>query len=184
VLLINSFNENKAVSLLAEAVALNHGMMPIAARQVKTAAALHDIGKLKIPKHILDKPGALEPHEFEIIKTHTVLGAEMLRSIQGEMGEIARAVCRYHHEWYDAAKSYWGLRAADLPIYIPIVSVCDVFTALVSRRQYKEPWPPGEALEYIKNHSGTQFDPTLVAEFIPLILDDDRVPDIFNWKGR
>jgi len=176
------FMEDKAVSLLSEIIALEQGMQPARARQIRTAAALHDIGKLKIPESILNKPGKLDEGEFEIIKTHTVLGAEMLSSIKGEMGEIARAVCMYHHEWHDGSKSYWGFRASDLPGYVHIVSICDVFTALVAKRSYKEPWPPSDALAYIQNHAGTQFEPGLVAVLLSLIQDESRVPAIFYGR--
>lgn len=157
-------------------------MNTAAARQVRTAAGLHDIGKLKIPKSILDKPGALTKDEFAIIKAHTVFGAIMLKSIQGEIGDIARSVCLYHHEWHDGSKSYWNKRAADLPRYIPIVSVCDVFAALIAKRPYKEPWPPHEALAYIQKQAGTQFAPELASAFISLIQHDSRVPAILYRK--
>lgn len=155
-------------------------MPPVMARQVRTAAALHDIGKLKIPESILHKPGTLDNDEFEIIKTHTVLGAEMLKSVQGDIGEIARSVCLYHHEWHDGSKSYWGFRASDLPGYIHIVSISDVFTALISKRPYKEPWPPSEALAYIQCHSGTQFEPGLAKALLSLIQGCSRIRAVFN----
>jgi len=177
---IYGLSENKAVSFLSEIIALERGMPLEVAKQVRTAAALHDIGKLKIPDSILNKPGALDKSEFEVIKTHTVLGAGMLSSIQGEMGEIARAVCLYHHEWHDGSKSYWGHRASNLPSYIQIVSISDVFTALMSKRSYKEAWPPSKALAFIQEQSGTQFEPELVAVLLSLINRDSRIPAIFT----
>jgi len=107
----------------------------------------------------------------------------MLSSIQGGLKEIAQTVCLYHHEWHDSSKSYWGKRSCDLPAYVPIVSICDVFTALVVKRPYKEPWPPERALGYIQKQAGTQFDPALVDVFIPLVRNDRRIPDIFMGGG-
>ena len=176
---IVALSEEKTASLLAEIVALECGEHPKNARQIRTATSLHDIGKLKIPESILFKKGTLDSNEFEIIKTHTVLGAEMLSGIQGEIGTIIRTVCKYHHEWYDGTKSYWGKRASELPGYVPIVSICDVFTALVAKRSYKEPWPPDEALTYIQNQSGKQFDPTLVTSFISLLNSNNKILTIF-----
>ena len=156
------------------------GMHPIHARQLRFAAALHDIGKLQIPKSILEKPCKLTKNEFKIIKTHTTLGAEMLRSIQGDIGEIVRLICLYHHEWHDGTHSYWGLRASELPEYIHIVSICDAYTALITRRSYKEPWLQDEALNYIQTKAGTQFEPSLVTTLLSLMKNDDCVPAIFN----
>lgn len=178
-LVIIAIPEEKTASLLAEIIALECGEQPKNARQIRTATVLHDIGKLKIPKSILLKKCALDSNEFEIIKTHTVLGAEMLSGIQGELGDMIRTVCKYHHEWYDGTKSYWGKRASDLPDYVPIVSICDVFTALVAKRSYKEPWPPDKVLAYIQNQAGKQFDPSLVTSFLSLLRDNDRIAAIF-----
>ena len=172
-------SENKAVSLLAEIIALECGADTSKAKQVRTAASLHDVGKLKIPTSILNKKGKLESYEFEIIKTHTFLGADMLSGIQGEIGVMLRTVCMYHHEWYDGSKSYWGKNAADLPKYVPIITVCDVFAALMAKRPYKDPWPPDKVIEYIQEHSGTQFDPKLTALFISLLRHDERLSAIY-----
>jgi putative two-component system response regulator len=177
---MSNFREEKAVARLAEIVALECGTSPAAARQVRTAASLHDIGKLKIPGSIINKPGKLTAREFEVIKTHTVLGAEMLGSFQGKLGEMARVTAMYHHEWYDGSQSYWGKRAAVLPFYVQIAAICDVFTALLYRRPYKRPWPPEEALAYIQNKAGTQFSPALTDIFLPLARNDDRVWAIFK----
>jgi putative nucleotidyltransferase with HDIG domain len=173
-------NENKAVARLSELLALEMGVSPAKARQIKSAAALHDIGKQRIPPYVLNKPGKLDAHEFEIIKNHTKLGVEMLSSIQGALGEMATMTALYHHEWHNPSfGGYWGVPTGYLPDYVSIVSICDVAVALVSKRSYKEPWPPVEVLAYIQNQAGTQFSEELVGVFIPLILNDSRVPAIF-----
>jgi len=174
-------NENKAVARLSELLALEMGASPAKARQIKSAAALHDIGKQRIPPYILNKPGKLDANEFEIMKNHTKLGVEMLSSIQGALGEMATMTALYHHEWQNPSLGgYWGVSMYYLPDYVGIVSICDVFTALVARRAYKEPWPPTEALAYIGQQAGTQFSEELAEVFLRLIRDDSRVPAIFT----
>ena len=155
------------------------GVKPELARQIRTASSLHDIGKEKLPPELLNKPGKLDAHEFEIIKTHTKLGAEMLSSMQGALGEMARIIALYHHEHWDG-NGYWGVPACSLPDYVGVTAICDVFTALLVARPYKEAFPPEEALEYIQNQSGAQFSEELVNVFIPLVRNDSRVYEIFK----
>jgi putative nucleotidyltransferase with HDIG domain len=174
-------NEAKAVARLAEIVAPECGIPLSEAKKIRAAAALHDIGKQKIPKGILEKPGALTPEEFEIMKTHTTPGAAMLKSIQGELGEMARLTALYHHERRDG-HGYWGKPAGDLPLYVPLTSIVDVFTALICEREYKHGRPPDEALAYIQNQSGAMFSPALVKVFLPLARNDARVQAIFERR--
>ena len=177
---MNDFNENKTVGRLSELLALKRGYDPAKAKQLKTAAVLHDIGKAGVPASILNKPDKLTTQEFEIMKTHTKLGVEMLASVQGDLGDLAKMICLFHHEWHNPLfGGYWGVSTYFLPDYISIVSVCDVFTALLERRVYKEPWPPKDAVDYIEKQAGTQFCPELVKDFILMIRDDSRVPALF-----
>jgi HD-GYP domain-containing protein (c-di-GMP phosphodiesterase class II) len=164
--------------MLSEILALEKGIMPDVAKQIHQAATMHDVGKQKIPDSILNKPGKLTSEEFEIVKTHTFIGADMLKNLQGDFGIMVRACCEFHHEWYDGC-GYWGRRIDDLPQYISYVAIADVFTALVSKRAYKDAWPPIEAMEYIQNKAGTQFNPELVSLFISLIQNNDCIPDAF-----
>jgi putative two-component system response regulator len=171
--------EDKAVARLAEIVALECGVHPAITRRIRTAAALHDIGKQKIPGDILSKPGKLSESEMAIMKTHTTLGAEMLSSIQGDIGTMVRTICLYHHEWYNG-KGYWGIYADELPVYVSIVGISDVFFALISERPYKDAWPPKEACDCIQSQAGTQFSPELVRVFLSLIYTDSRIPAILD----
>jgi len=179
--LLSVFNETKTVARLTEIIALECGVSSAAAKQIRTAAALHDVGKQKIPKSILNKPGKLTHQEFEIVKTHTVLGAKILNDIEGELGEMARIIAMYHHERYDGG-GYWGRRTGELPVYVSITAIADVFTALVCARPYKQPWPPFEALAYIENQTGMQFDPALTAVFLPLARNDSRVSALYGGR--
>jgi putative two-component system response regulator len=132
------------------------------------AALLHDIGKQKIPAYILGKPGPLTAAEMDIMKTHTAHGAEMLANVQGELGATIRAVCLYHHERHDGG-GYWGKQTSEVPAYVPLVSIADVFTALISERPYKKPWSVEAALEYIQKQAGAQFSRELAGDFLSLI---------------
>jgi putative two-component system response regulator len=178
-IIINKISENKAVGQLSCLLASAYGVSPGIARQIGIAAALHDVGKQRLPAELLNLPRKLEPHEFEIIKTHTVLGAELLQSVQGSLGEMARNCCLWHHEWHNGG-GYFGRRMDSLPFYLPFVAISDVFTALVSKRAYKEAWPPQEAMDYLADKAGTQFDPELVKVFLWLIQNDRRVPAVFR----
>ena len=193
--------ENKTVARLSEILAISYGLPPSEAHRVRLAAALHDIGKEKINPAILNKPGKLTAEEFEVIKTHTTLGAEMLASVEGGIGELLHEVCLYHHEWHNGG-GYWGKRLNDLPVACQLISVCsefsplakthfvrrtlhsvpDVFCALMSRRCYKEPWPPHEAMDYIKKQAGTQFSPELTEVFLWLVEHDERVAALFEGR--
>jgi response regulator RpfG family c-di-GMP phosphodiesterase len=175
----DSFNEEKAVAKLSEVIALAYGAAPDEARRVRAASALHDVGKQKIPSAILNKPGKLTAEEFEIVKTHTTLGAEILAGFQGKLGEMARLTALYHHERWDGG-GYWGKLAGELPYYVAVTSIADGFTALVCERAYKRPWPPNEAIAYIWDQSGAHFSPALVEVFLPLARNDARVRAIFE----
>ena len=175
-----SFSENKAVGRLTELIALERGCDPKKAKQIGNAAVLHDIGKQKIQKSILEKPGKLTAGEFEIMKKHTDFGVEILTSIKGDIGELAREICYFHHEWFmPSLGGYRGVSTLYLPDYISYVAISDVYTSLISERPYKSKWRKADALAYIESKSGTQFCPDLVKLFASLIRNDSRVPAIF-----
>ena len=146
---------------------------------IVTASALHDIGKIAIPEEILNKPGRLTKEEFEIMKTHTTIGSEMLDNIEGYGDEplvrTAYAICRWHHERYDGRGYPAGLVGEQIPISAQIVALADVYDALVSKRSYKEAFSHETAVQMILNgECGT---------FNPLILDclrsaADKIPQI------
>lgn len=146
---------------------------------IVTASALHDIGKIAIPEEILNKPGRLTKEEFEIMKTHTTIGSEMLDKIEGYGDEplvrTAYAICRWHHERYDGHGYPDGLVGEQIPISAQIVALADVYDALVSERSYKKAFSHETAVQMILNgECGT---------FNPLILDclrsaADKIPQI------
>ncbi len=165
---MNEMTETQAGAILAGLFAERLGYCPGAARRIRVAALLHDIGKQAIPAYILNRPGPLTAVEMDIMKTHTAHGAEMLSTMPGDLGRVVRAACLYHHEWHNGG-GYWGKRATELPAYIPVISICDVFMALTSDRPYKKAWSQAAALDYLRQQAGTQFSGELVDEFHALM---------------
>ena len=133
---------------------------------IAQASPLHDIGKIGIPDNILLKPGPLSELERRIMKRHTVIGARILLGSDEPIMQTARQIALTHHERWDGSGYPRHLAGGKTPIAGRIVAVCDVFDALASKRPYKESWRYDEALEYIRSHSGTQFDPRVVGAFL------------------
>jgi len=130
------------------------------------ATPMHDIGKIGIPDSILLKPGILDSREWEQMKTHTLIGARILGGDNSELLDMAREIALSHHEKWDGSGYPQGLAGESIPLSGRIVSLADVFDALISERVYKKAWGIDEALAYIKDNSGRQFDPELVALFL------------------
>ena len=133
--------------------------------KISLAAMMHDVGKLMIPESILEKPGKLTAEEFEIVKEHTQYGKQMLETSPGELFKLSTDIAYNHHEKWDGT-GYRGVKGEDTPVCARCVALADVFDALVSRRAYKEPWPPEKAYEEIVSQRGKQFDPTVVDAFV------------------
>lgn len=133
--------------------------------KISLAAMMHDVGKLMIPESILEKPGKLTAEEFEIVKKHTQYGKQMLETSPGELFKLSTDIAYDHHEKWDGT-GYRGVKGEDTPVCARCVALADVFDALVSRRAYKEPWPPEKAYEEIVSQRGKQFDPTVVDAFV------------------
>lgn len=133
---------------------------------IVVASSLHDIGKISIPDEILNKPGKLTPEEFEIIKTHSQTGADMLNSMteyhNEQLVSVARDICLYHHERYDGKGYPTGISGDDIPICAQIVAIADVYDALTSERCYKNAIPPKKALQMIKDGECGCFNPVLI----------------------
>lgn len=134
------------------------------------ASSLHDIGKIAIPDEIINKPGKLTSEEFEIMKTHSEQGAKMLEKLTEYKDErlikFAYEICLYHHERYDGHGYPAGLKGEEIPIWSQIVSVADVFDALISERVYKAAYTPEKALEMIVNGECGTFNPLIVQSLI------------------
>jgi putative two-component system response regulator len=133
---------------------------------IATASALHDIGKINIDEKILNKPGKLTKEEFEIMKTHTTIGAAMIGKIDlyhsERLVQLAYEICRWHHERWDGKGYPDGLKGDEIPISAQVVSVADVYDALVSERIYKKAYPHEVAIQMILNGECGNFNPLLL----------------------
>ena len=129
----------------------------------------HDIGKLAIPLEILNKAGKLTEDEWKVIKMHTTLGAEMMRSHEIERIRKAAFIVEEHHERYDGKGYPYGLRGAEISIEASIVSVVDAFDAMTTDRVYRKAMTIEEAIQEMKDGQGTQFHPEVVDEFLAML---------------
>jgi diguanylate cyclase (GGDEF)-like protein/putative nucleotidyltransferase with HDIG domain len=127
---------------------------------LQTAAFLHDIGKLAVPEHIINKPGKLSPEEFEKMKIHPVVGADILERVRFPYPVVP--IVRSHHEWWNGAGYPDGLKGNEIPIGARVLTVVDCYDALVSDRPYRKALPAEEAMSHIKGLAGSQFDPGVV----------------------
>jgi putative nucleotidyltransferase with HDIG domain len=152
---------SKGVVRLALDVAHELGLDADRKRNVEFGALLHDVGKIAVPKEIINKPGKLDQQEWEIIKTHTIEGQKMLEKIGGFMCEIG-CIVRASHERWDGAGYPDGLREEEIPLEARIVSACDAFNAMVTTRSYRKGMPLAEAIAELKDCAGSQFDPRVV----------------------
>jgi putative nucleotidyltransferase with HDIG domain len=150
----------RGVALRAVQVGEELGLAPVRLRELAVGGLLHDVGKLAVPNEILQKPGALTDDEFDVIKRHPEVGAELVREL-GFSGQVARLVMD-HHERLDGSGYPRGLGAPDLDIETRIMAVCDVFDALLSQRVYRDAWKLEDALDLITREAGTKFDPACV----------------------
>ena len=133
---------------------------------ISTASSLHDIGKISIDEKILNKPGRLTKDEFEIVKQHSLIGAEMLKTVpnynNNDLLEYAYQICRWHHERYDGNGYPDGLKGEEIPIAAQVVSIVDAYDALTSKRVYKEAYSHEEALKMIQKGKCGVFNPLLI----------------------
>ncbi len=160
---------NKLTELLLRQLVKNTDEYDLTGNDIEliaTASALHDIGKIGIDDAILNKPGRLTDEEFEIMKTHTVIGARMLEDLEvykdQKLVRTALQICRWHHEKYDGRGYPDGLKGEEIPIAAQVVSVADVYDALTSERVYKKAFSHEKAMEMILNGECGQFNPILL----------------------
>lgn len=156
------------VSETARLLALAFGVPEDQADLVQQAAPMHDIGKIGIPDRILLKPGKLDAEEWEIMKTHTLIGAEIIGDHEAPLLQIARSVALTHHEKWDGSGYPHGLAGEAIPLEGRLVALADVYDALTSARPYKAAWPREQALDCIRDQAGQSFDPVLVSLLIEL----------------
>lgn len=145
---------------------------------IRRAAPLHDIGKIAIPDAILRKTSRLTPEEYELMKSHTVVGASMLEGGKSVYLQMAQRIARSHHEHFDGSGYPDGLKGEAIPLEARVVAVVDVFDALVSQRPFKQAWPVPEAVAEIRRQAGFHFDPETVGAFLQCVRAGDLLlPD-------
>ncbi len=132
------------------------------------SSTLHDVGKIGIPDNILLKPGKLTKDEWEIMKSHTTIGAKLLAGSKSRFLNIAESIALTHHEKWNGTGYPQGIKGEEIPIEGRITCICDVFDALISKRPYKDAWPVKKAIDEISNGAGIHFDPGLVRLFLEL----------------
>ncbi|MBF0163793.1 MAG: response regulator [Magnetococcales bacterium] len=150
-----------------------HGLNAHDQELLLQASPMHDVGKIGIPDRILLKPGKLTVDEFTVMKTHTLLGGQLLDEEPSLLLRTAHTIALSHHERWDGNGYPNGLKEEEIPLMGRICTLADVFDALTSKRPYKQPWSVENAVAEIKRCSGTAFDPTLVrlfCEILPEIL--------------
>ena len=158
---------------------------------ISTASSLYDIGKISISDAILNKPGRLTPEEFEVIKTHSAIGAKMLLELPIEQREaplvkVASEICRWHHERYDGNGYPDGLKGEEIPIAAQVVSLADVYDALISERCYKKAYSHEEALKMILEGQCGVFNPSLLLclQEIADTLENELTDNSFEQENK
>jgi HD-GYP domain-containing protein (c-di-GMP phosphodiesterase class II) len=164
------FHTRGVVELSGE-VAAELGLDATQRRNVEFAALLHDVGKIAIPKDIINKPGGLNDRERALIRTHTLEGQQMLDQIGGLMREIG-GIIRSAHERFDGRGYPDGLRGEDIPVESRVVFCCDAFNAMTTDRPYRSARAPESAMAELRANAGTQFDPRIV-EALGAVLERD-----------
>jgi HD-GYP domain-containing protein (c-di-GMP phosphodiesterase class II) len=169
-----AFHCRSVVELVAEVA--DDMKIPKAQRQeLEFAALLHDVGKITIPKEILNKPSKLTDEEFELIKRHTIEGQLLLDRVGGLMGRVGSIVRSCHERW-DGKGYPDGLRAEEIPLAARIVFCCDAYNAMTTDRPYRKAMRREEALAEIRDNAGTQFDMAVAEALERVVLSDERYP--------
>ncbi|OIO02305.1 MAG: hypothetical protein AUJ49_06450 [Desulfovibrionaceae bacterium CG1_02_65_16] len=163
------FRHSEVVADLSSMLARAHGLTLLQTQVVHMAGHLHDVGKIGIPDHILRKPGPLTPAEWEIMRRHPAIGAEILRPVRVFCGRPG--VCEIvlaHHERFDGGGYPFGLRGAGIPLGARIVAVADVLSAMTEDRPYRRGMSLDEALGEIRRGAGVMFDPEVVRDLLSM----------------
>lgn len=167
----------RRVAEYSNLLAYKYGLSPNETKILKLASPMHDVGKLAIPDSILNKPASLTKEEFDIMKTHSKIGYDMLKASNRRIMKSAAIIALEHHEKFDGTGYPYGLKGNSIHIYGRITAIADVFDALGTKRVYKDAWSLNKILLLFKKEKGHHFDPTLVDIFF------DNLTSILNIKN-
>ncbi len=165
----------KRMSRYSEAVARRMGLDKDTVEEILYASSMHDLGKIGMPDSILMKTTKLEPDEWEIMKSHSAIGAAMLEGSDSDVIKMGRSIAQNHHEKWDGSGYPSSLKGNEIPIAGRIAAIADVFDALTSIRPYKKPFSLEKAFEIIREGKGNHFDPDVVDAFFDV---QDEIIDI------
>ncbi|MCH9002725.1 MAG: HD domain-containing protein [Planctomycetes bacterium] len=161
-------NHSSNVAKISYELACAMGLSEKSAGEIADGALVHDIGKICVPDAIMHKPGKLTEEEFDIVKTHTVIGDRIISPLDGS--EVLQSPVRHHHEYWDGSGYPDGLIGEKIPLVARIVQIADIFEALTSDRSYRSKMTVDEAVGIIQSQSGTKLDPELVSKFMSRVL--------------
>lgn len=170
---------SKMAALLGKA----KGMTDYEADLILNAAPMHDIGKIGIPDNILLKPGKFEPEEWEIMKTHAQIGADILSGDESDLLSMASEIALTHHEKWNGSGYPHGLKGEEIPLTGRLCAISDVFDALTSERPYKKAWSVENAVKLIQEESGQHFDPEIVELFIECLPEIIKIKEKYAEPG-
>ncbi|CAN5333017.1 response regulator [soil metagenome] len=157
------------IGLFSGQISLQMGLSSIDVDLLGEASPMHDIGKIGVPDSILLKPGRLTPLEFECMKAHTLIGAELLSGSEAPILKASEEIALSHHEWFNGGGYPYGLKGDNIPLFGKIVAVADVYDALVHDRNYKKAIPSDETISTMAARRGTQFDPEVFDAFLEIV---------------
>ncbi len=170
----------KRVAEYSYLLALYYGLDKEEAEILKQASPMHDIGKIGIPDDILNKPAKFTFEEFELMKSHSLLGYDMLKGSDKSILKVAAIVAHEHHEKYDGSGYPGGLKGEDIHVYGRITAIADVFDALGSDRCYKKAWDDERIFNLFKEEKGKHFEPKLVDIFFENLSEFIKIRDTFR----
>ena len=172
------------LSFYVRLLASKAGLTDVEADLMMSASIMHDIGKIGIPDNVLLKPAKLTPEEFEIIKRHARIGAEIIGEHKSELLQLSRVTALTHHEKWNGKGYPNGLKGDGIPLAGRLTAIADIFDALTSVRPYKKAWSVDEALNLIQKEKGEALDPNLVPLFIEMRPEVEKIMQTFRDENK